>query len=337
MRPDLIPLSTFGIGSVPYEKGENACEKIFQNFDIPFWPQYPSRSLREKMVFQFLSSFPGLKVSETDAFFDEALYEEQIESYRARLQHAFSKNDLLFFEPPEEWALGYVQMQAFLQKNLFPRKQIIKLHVAGPATIWNSFFSNQVSLKNAGRVFDDLCHCLTASGLAQIQRFHSLGVLPLMLIDEPFPGENLSVLKKMMHRFKKEGSIAGLHVCSYTKWQHFEELEMDLFHFDCSIRKELDNHQRHFLQSLLKRGDWIAWGMIPTTENFEFKIPDRAPIIMNWLNQFLSESFSAEEVLEHSLFAPACGTGALTREADQKVTQDLIQTVEGLKNFHFLS
>ena len=337
MKAGLVPFSTFGIGSVPYVEGKNSCEEIFRRFDIPFWPQYPARSLREKMVFQFLSSFPGLSVSENHVSFDEALYENQIEPYRARLQQAFSENNFFFFEPPEAWALGYAQMKALLETTSRPDKQVVKLQVTGPAAVWNAFFSNRVSSKNARQVFDDLSHCLTASGLAQIQRFHSLGVFALILIDEPFPGDNLGALKKMIHRFKKETALSGLHVCSNAKWPNLEELEMDFFHFDCSICQELDEPQELFLQSLVKKGGWIGWGIIPTSDDFEFKVPDRASILLNWLRRIWGESFSTEELLEHSLLAPACGTGTLTREADQKVTQCLIQTAEELKNLYFLS
>lgn len=331
------PLSTFGIGSVPFVKGKNSCEAIFKQWDIPFWPQYPARSLKENFVFQFLSSFPALQVAHETAVFDPRIYEKEVKIYRDQLHRAFSENQFLAFEPPPEWAQGYHELKSLLERRGFPDKQVIKLQVTGPGTVWNSFFSSKFSQEDSPAVLNDISLALTAAGLSQIDRIYSYGRTPLILIDEPLRLADPTLLKQMVRSFKKTGAWVGLHVCSDSNWDNLDDLDLDLFHFDLSCVRQSDSSRPIFLKSLLEKGGWIAWGVVPTNPKIIFKEKDCWSILLNWIGVIEDSSLGSERILGHSLLAPACGTGALTPEADQKVIQILLETAEGLKSSYFPS
>ena len=324
MRDTLVPLSTFGIGSMPYVKRENTCGKIFQYFDIPFWPQYPVRSLRENFVFQFLSSFPGFEVSDRGASFNEKVYENQAGGYREKLAGAFLKKSFLDFEPPVDWALGYSQLKASLEEKGSSEKKIIKLQVTGLNTVWRSFFSERVSPEKNEQVFRDLCDTLVASGLAQIQRIQSYGRTPFIMIDEPLLGkEKRFGLERMTRLFKEAGAWVGLHACSCTEWESIEDFEFDVFHFDLSKLQTLRSEAGDFLEMIVRKGGWVAWGVIPTDSKSDLKVQDFSPILLNWWEKIFRGNTSLEAIVEHSLLAPACGTGTPGPLGDKVVRRSL--------------
>ena len=318
--PFFTPLSIVSIGSIPFVKGKNACEEIFKNWDIPFWPQYPGRSLRENFVFQFLSHFPGLDVSPSAASFNESEYRRKEKKYREKLKRALLNHEtVLNFEPPSDWALGYSQMKKLLSRKTSSKRKIIKLQVTGPGTVWNSFFKKRVSRSLSPKVEKTLTMSLIARGLAQIHRVLSHQKTPLIFIDEPMRAENLSGLKKMVATFKKSGAVVGLHVCSNPDWRDFSGLNLDLFHFDSTAHDKFTEAQCRFIRHHLKKRKWIAWGAVSTLERNK----NSREKLLKLIDQTADSCLNWKGILNRSLLAPACGTGGLKPEQDRAIFEDL--------------
>jgi hypothetical protein len=328
--PFLTPLSTLGIGSVPFSRGENSCRAIFERWDIPFWPQYPASSLRENFVFQFLSTFPGFDVLGESLSFDESKYLRGQKGYESKLDRAFSTKDFLAFEPHPDWALGYSQMRQILNEGLFPGKRLIKLQVTGAGTVWRSFFSDRVSEKISERLRGDLSRTLIAFGLAQILRTQSYKRTPLIFIDEPVRSKDLSELSEMVDAFKNFGAWVGLHVCSSSDWKGFEDLAIDLFHFDATTL-QFNSSQQFFIQTLLERGGWIVWGIVPTAPDSNFEVRDFSSPLLDRIKKVAGEKLPIQAVLKRSLIAPACGTGTLSPAEDEVVRRSLNLISKGLR------
>ena len=339
-RPSQIrfaPLSTVGIGSVPYREGKNSCAGIFKDWDIPFWPQYPGRTLRENLIFQFLSSFPGLEVSESAAAFNEAVFLQHEDSYRKNLERTLSSSDDFSFEPPPGWALGYSEMKDLLSQGAFPEKRVIKLQVTGPETVWKSFFSKNVSPSLAEGIREALGLSLQAAGLAQIHRASEFGKTPLIFIDEPILADDLSFLRHMISTFKRNAALVGLHVCSNTHWQGFTNLDLDVFHFDVTAHRGFGELQRNFIQTHLQARKWVAWGVVPTGQKTGLNIAkiDYGRNFLKQIERIADKKLLTEEVLNHSLLAPGCGAGTLRSQEEQAVFESLRVTAMTLKT-HWL-
>ena len=317
---ELKPLSVVGLGSVPFVEGKNSCEEIFKNWDIPFWPQYPGRSLRENFVFQFLSTFPGLKVSAASVSFDKSEYCRRENKYVEKLKQALLNHETIFnFEPPSDWALGYSQMKKLLSRKAGSKKKIIKLQVTGPGTVWNSFFKKYVSKSLSLKVEKTLTASLIAGGLAQIYRVLSYGKIPMIFIDEPVRIKNRSGLKRMVTAFKESGGVVGVHVCSRPDWGDLYDLNLDIFHFDATACDKLTDGQCRFIRNHLKKGKWVAWGAVPTLKINK----KRGKKLLKQINQIADSSLNWKDVLNRSLMAPACGTGGLKPEQDGAIFEDL--------------
>ncbi len=325
------PFATFGLGSIPFVAGENGSEKVFRAFEIPFWPQYPSRSIRENFVFQFLSSFPGLIASDESFAFNEKKYQEGRPGFSAKLDEAFAGQEFLPFEPEGEEALGYVQLKELLEKGRFPEKETIKLQVTGPETVWKSFFAPRVSGPLRQEVRRDLGRALTARGLAQIERIRKFGRKPLILIDEPILPRVSSELSEVVDAFKRFGAWTGLHVCSSSEWETLLPLQIDLFHFDLTAHPTLKLSQQNFLRRFLKARRYVAWGAVPTTPNPGFRAKDFSLLVLERMREITSGDLTLETMVERSLVAPACGTGRLGRSQDEAVWESLRLTKEGLE------
>ena len=274
-------------------------------------------------------------MTEKEAAFDEASYLREEKIYREKLDSAFLTNDFSFFEPPADWALGYSQLKSLLEEGEFPEKRIIKLHVTGPETIWNSFFSNRVSGNLAQSVRETLTLTLTAVGLSQIHRVVSYGRLPLIFIDEPVRSRDLSFFSRMVSSFKKAGALVGVHVCSNPNWEGFESLGLDIFHFDRTAHLRLSGANRNFLLAWVKKGKWVAWGVVPTHGKALSLKEDFAEELLAGVDEIGNPVLSREEILGRSLVASACGTGMLKSESDREIFETLGRTVLALRS-HWL-
>jgi len=326
-----LPLSTVGMGSVPYKRGEDSSKVIFRDWDIPFWPQYPARSLRENFVYQFLGGFPGLAVSDTSASFDPSKFLRSAEAWQKRLDRAFSEKEFLGFEPSSDSALGYSQMKNLLKQEAFPEKKVIKLQITGTDTVWEFFFKKCAPDERANEIKKLLKLALMASGLAEIERARSFGRIPLIFIDEPSRPAELSRLKEMVKIFKAADAFVGLHTCSQREWDGFEHLEIDFFHFDATAQPVLEASNRSWLQGFLKSGRWVVWGIIPTGPDSSFRARNFSSSLLEKTKQVSTAAIPVDAVLEHSLIAPACGTGTLNLPQDQAVRESLRLTAQSLK------
>lgn len=328
------PLSLIGVGSVPFVQGENTCEWIFKHWDIPFWPQYPARSFRENFVFQFLDGFPGLRVSEKEASFEEQEFLSGESEYKRRLEASFANFEFLCFEPAGGWASGYDQMKTLLEQGAFPEKQVLKLQITGYETVWKSFFSKRVSRPpQARRIRKMLSLTLIAKGLAQIERALSADRVPLIFIDEPLYAGASNELGEMVERFRQAGARVGIHLCSNVCWDGLGTLGLDFFHFDLTAREKWSESNGRFIQTVLQSGSWIVWGVVPTHPVPDFQIRNYAPPFLDILNTLLQSVVSTQEALNRSLLAASCGTGTLSPAQSEAVFQSLRQTAESLKIF----
>ncbi len=326
----LEPLSILGIGSVPFSQNKNSCKEIFENWDIPFWPQYPRRTLRENLVFQFLSSFPGLAVSDKSATFNKEEFLAGEVTYRKALEQALTQKDPLSFEPPSDWALGYAQMKELLAQSL-SSQPIVKLQITSPATVWCAFFKTRVN-DFASRVWKILNLTLIASGLSQIRRVLSLDKTPLIFIDEPLRQNETGYLQEMVQTFKNEKALVGLHLCSNQDWSGYEKLEFDVFHFDLTIYKELSLKLKDFLRQLLHRKGWLAWGIMPATAIEASSVTSSTQNLLMWAKKIAAPDLSVEQILDQSLLAPSCGLGTLTFEQEESIFRQLRALSRELKH-----
>ena len=315
-----------GIGSLPHTDAEAALDLIFQCLpEIPFWPQLPKLNSKEGMVNQFTQNFPGSEESL------EIFYEKII------------NKDLDYFQISPDYAAGLYAFKKRLEKqpDLLERVEFIKCQITGPFTAAASFKNKAgVAFLHDSVLMQAFIKGLIMKALWQIKFFQEFGKKIMMFIDEPYLGcfgsaftplnreDVLKGLTELTDGIKSDQVLIGVHCCGNTDWSIFTDTPgIDMINFDAFSFLEKFVLYAANLQSFIKRGGMICWGIVPTQEFSGRETPE-------FLLEKLQKGFSALEkkgldkdlLRERLLISPSCGLGALDERKAGQILDLLAQT-----------
>jgi hypothetical protein len=324
------PFLTTGIGSMPHTDPGDACRLVIETFDIPFWPQLPGLSFRESMIPQFSEGMPSLRVDEQR----EAVWIEKREDDLQRFYESYSEGMELAIS--EAYAKG---LHAFAHAIRGRHFGFLKGHVTGPLTF-------TLGLKNSdGKLiyFDEELREIALIVLKAKIKWQ-IGVLKrntekvILFIDEPIlsalgsssyigvaPEEALRLLKETSDAIKGSGGIPGIHCCSKADWPLVINSGVDIISFDAyDYLESLALYPEEFT-GFLRRGGYLAWGIVPTTESINQEdagsIRNRFDGGLNKLSKFLPGDLLRSQIL----LTPSCGTGSRSVEEAAKVFGTLVE------------
>jgi len=329
-----------GIGSVPFTDPQETVALVLETLpQIPYWPQMVRLGYLEDMAAQAARGLPGLKVDEanrTVAMDPDLSREEAL----AQFYEIVLSGDLTPFAFEAQDARGFFALLAAVasQGSIGPA---LKGQLSGPVT-----FAGVV--KDAGGkpiLYDRELTQAVCSGLArkvawQAEKFRELGKEPIVFLDEPFltgfgsaylpisKDEVAGILTQTLEeaRGAAAGPITlGMHCCGNTDWSLLLNAPIDILSFDSfgyfdSLRL-YDQALAHYLD----RGGWLAWGLVPTNEDFKPETADtlwqRFQAQMNHLAEDVHRGL--KEILSQSLLTPACGTGYMSQDDARRVLTTL--------------
>ncbi|MBU4149617.1 MAG: hypothetical protein KKB52_04645, partial [Candidatus Omnitrophica bacterium] len=161
----------------------------------------------------------------------------------------------------------------------------------------------------------------------QIEEFKKISSNVIIFIDEPYltnfgssfvsieRREVILMLNSLIDKIHSEGALSAIHCCGNTDWSLLAETEVDIINFDAySYAEGLSLYPEEILK-FLKRGGYLAWGIIPTS-----------PAVIKETEETLFSRLSAEIdklekkkiprdlLLTRSLITPSCGMGTLTQD-----------------------
>jgi|Deesub1362A_J573_1020465.scaffolds.fasta_scaffold05947_4 hypothetical protein len=311
--------STTGIGSLPHDDPEQACDLIFRYFDIPFWPQLPHRSKNELMVAQYSEGFPFVEVRGEDVVVREKIDEALVNQFYEKVASQDG------FPISEDFAAGLHHFIKILSDGEHKYK-ILKGHITGPITF-------TLSIQDAERrpiFFDEekrelALELLKGKAKWQIQTMKRFAEEILIFIDEPVlsalgtstyisvkTDDVMRMLEDVVSYIKENNGIAGIHCCGRADWSMILGTGIDVFNFDSfSYGDSLLIYPKE-VTAFLERGGYIAWGAVPTSEEIDSVDPGE---ISRRLSQIIHSLKGAgvpeDKLIAQSLLTPACGTGSL--------------------------
>ncbi len=330
-----LSLKTTHIGSFPLEDPKKAVELVFENLDIPAWPQL-SKIKKEGMLLQFNEGFPGFnwdeeKIDTSSPGFEEGMF-KFYESYLQIVEE--NKLELLEnFGLSEEVAKGF---KTFLSLGEQYKPSIVKGQITGPFTLATAL---KIETGEIPIFRDDLRDLITKfisiKALAQGIKLKKLASEVIIFLDEPglagfgssafitiSKDDIINMLNEIVTLLKKHNIIPGIHVCANTSWDIVLESEIDILNFDSfNFYEKFIIYNDHIKNFLKKDNKYIAWGVIPTDkEQLEkVELDDVLKKFKNQLKDFsVKTGFSEKEILKKSLFTPACGMGSLTVNLAEK-------------------
>jgi hypothetical protein len=333
------PLAATGIGSVPFTDPQEAVNLIVESLpEIPFWPQMVRLGYREEMVPQAVRGLPGLKIDEAarvvlvdpDVPRDEAL---------AQFYEAIFAGEMepFAFEPKE--ASGFFALCGAVVSQ-GDRCQALKGQLAGPVT-----FAGIVKDPDGKPILYDRELTQAASqGLAykaawQAEKFRELGKEAVIFFDEPYltgfgsaylplsRDEVTEIITDTLNTTRQAGAVSlGVHCCGNTDWSLLLEAPIDILSFDSYGYFDSLLLYGKALEKFFARGGWLAWGLVPTGDEFQdVTTEDLWQRFQDQVGQLAAQVGGLKEVLSRALLTPACGMGFMNLESARRVLTALAE------------
>jgi hypothetical protein len=325
------PFTTTGIGSLPHTDPAMACRLVLQTFDIPFWPQLPSLSFRESMIPQYCEDMPFLKIDEVR---EKVWVERDGSDVLAKFYETCSDD----WESPvsESFAKGLYTFLKQIENRRFP---FLKGHITGPLTFTLGLRDERGKCVYYDEELREISLLLLKAKIRwQIRVLHPFADRVVIFIDEPILSalggtayigvdttEALRLLKETVESVKLAGGIPGIHCCGKTDWPLVINSGADIISFDAyDYTATIALYPAEF-SGFLKKGGYLAWGIVPTTEVIrDENIGSIQKRLNNSLNQ-LSNALPQNLLLSQIILTPSCGTGSRSIEETAKIFKILAE------------
>lgn len=331
----LISKSTTGIGSLPHQDAREAVNLVLKGFDIPFWPQLPKRSLLEGMVPQFTEGMPQIRIDRDGSVWAHRDSEEELQ----RFYESYTDSTLLAIS--EDYAKG---LHEFLREIRKGRYKVIKGQITGPIT-----FTLGIRLRDGNPLYFDeelreiALMVLKAKARWQIEIMKPQTENLLLFIDEPVlsviggsaylaiaPEEVKRLIGELISSISEAGAIPGIHCCGSADWDMVIHSGVRVLSFDAYEHFSSILAGSEAILDFLKKGGYLAWGIVPTTESINKETVDsltrRFFENMETLSKFVPQGLLKNQIL----LTPSCGMGSRTLEETHKVIQLLLRLKEEL-------
>ncbi|MFH1135529.1 MAG: hypothetical protein V1816_05535 [Pseudomonadota bacterium] len=342
--PVLKPLSTTGIGSVPFLDVRSTMDLVARTCpDLPFWPQFVRLNNLEDMVIQSVDGLTFLEVVAAER--RVAVRPENRERNLTLFYEKFLERDWDWFAVPDGSAAGLVALldRAAADPGFGPK--FLKVQITGPITLGQSVKTpDGRNLIDDPELADAMVKGLGAKAAWLAGKIRETGRTPIVFLDEPGLtgfGSAFSTLKReevilMLNEAaeiaRSDGpALIGTHVCGNTDWGLLAETTLDIINFDAY--EFLDHFALYPLQvrNFLERGGWVAWGVVPT---HRFTGRETPALVAEKLTQgwqvLAQRGLDPDLIKARAVLSPACGTGTLAPEQAVAVFELLAQTAEVL-------
>ncbi len=336
----LTPMAATGVGSVPFTDPEEAVSLILEAMPrMPYWPQMVRLGFREEMTAQAARGLAALKI-------DEAARTVQVDPDLPRDQalaefyEAILAGELTPFALEEEEARGFFALLRAAAAGKLPCRTL-KGQLAGPVTL-----AGMVKDQEGKAILFDreltqaVCLGLARKAAWQARKFRDLGKDPVIFLDEPFLSgfgsaylpisreEVLEILGQTIGELRQAAGaplVVGLHCCGNTDWGLLLEAPIDLLSFDSYGYFESLQLYGQALVKYFQRGGWLAWGLVPTGEDFRQETAEGLWLRFSQQVVHLAQELkvTSKEILSRAILTPACGMGYLSPDEARRALRIL--------------
>ena len=327
-----------GIGSLPFCDAQKAVDLILRYcFSVPFWPQLPKCDMREGMITQFSENLPGLKVDKQSLHFVALDLERELELFYEK----FIAQDLEYFKISPNFARGLYAFYQRLNDVDLRGVEFIKCQVTGPFTFCSGISdAGGKSILHDKVLMQAMVKGLSMKALWQLDLFKKFGKKMIMFFDEPYltgvgsaytpvnRNDVMNVFSELADTLKSQDCLIGLHCCGNTDWSMLTDTRgIDIINFDAFNFQERFVLYADNINSFLKRGGIICWGIVPTQE-FELNQTPEVLVqkIKSGLDILVKKGIDRALLLERLMISPACGLGTLDIQKADKVFKLLSET-----------
>lgn len=323
-KPSLLPI---GIGSLPHFDPLKASSLILDYFPYsPYWPQLPSRGIKEGMLLQFTEGMPGLVIEGEKIYFKKPFHPQP--EWEKFYEVYFNEN-LEYFKMGYDYASGFYAMVELLKgKNPL----LVKGQITGPITLSLGITDeNRIPAYYDKNLKEMILKTIASKAKWQSSEFKKVITETNILIffDEPILSGygsismNLGkeeIIESIREVIQSIDVLSGIHVCGATDWSMIMGTGVNVIHFDAYRFYTNILAYTNELKDFLLNGGLLGWGIVPSEEEFL-----RNETLTNLLKNFyekieilLKEGIPEKTLLENSFISQSCGLASLSEELAEK-------------------
>lgn len=313
--PFLAAGAVTGIGSLPLTSVQSAIRAVAEfSPEIPFWPQLPQLSERERVIGQGLGILAELIEPRSEG------YGYQVKAGRLDLllETLHRSNG----ELTAANATGFGAFEEALSSGLFRSAVAVKGQIEGPITLSAYLFHQGRPFLSDPALFAAIAFHVSQMICWQVDRLKSAGLPVLLFVDEPAlcleaignavsEERRLEVLAATLEDARILGAYAGLHCCAARPFEQMCRAKPDIISFDAHEGLDLffaDWHAMDFVQ----QGGTVAYGIVPTRPGVN--AVDSAGIFLRWLKA-ASLAGDPQKFAQRAMITATCGLGLLETSA----------------------
>ena len=342
----LPPFATTNIGSVPHLDATSVTQQLINNLDIPSWPQLPRKTFRENMYTQFSASLPALVLDETKEKIHFNTGDDLAQVITPFYERVI-ENDFDFFALPENYASGMYALMKLLEGS---SEGWVKGQVTGPISFGLTVTDQdrRASLYNE-HLADVIVKNTVMGARWQIRTLKTLRPNVILFVDEPYMAsfgsafislgreQVIRMLDEVFLAIHEQGALAGIHCCANTDWSVLLATQVDILNLDAfGYLNNLALYPEE-LDTFLRRGGRIAWGMIPNDELINTStVAQLAAELRSGIDQIIQRASQRDIQLppnldQISLLTASCGLGSTSVEIAEQVMDTLYDTALELR------
>ena len=353
-----LTLKATAVGSLPHKNPKDAIDLIFNEFkEIPFWPQLSGVNKHEEMTVQYIQGIPGIIYDEANCKY---IYDAQSDEFFEALEEFFMDYESIVNEKDftnlDKYAITEPFSSAiplYLDKFKQGNYEFAKCHIIGPFT-WGTSLCDS---SNLCAFYDEtyrevLIKGLTLKAIWQIMQVKKSNpnATTIMFMDEPVMSqfgtsafitvkkeEVVEALAEIGNVIKDFGALCAVHCCGKSDWSVLTDAGVNIINFDAfGYAKSLGAYAKD-IESFLKNGGYIAWGLVPTLDKdalektnlieLEKKYEDAVDDLVNKSKGKIDRDL----IIKQSFFTPSCGAGSLNMPLAQKAMKLVNELSEHLK------
>jgi hypothetical protein len=332
------PFTATAIGSLPYTSAEEAMRLILHSIPgCPIWPQLPKRSFFEKMEIQYSEGLPRIVIDEQKGriYFntaDQDACAADIGAFYEKYMAAEESGDWSAFAISEKYSSGIVYFKNALSTQ--PKREWLKVQTTGPVTFSLSIVDENKRAIYYNEMFRDcIVKGMAAKCRWQIDQFKPFTQNIICFVDEPIlcafgsstyvsvtRDDLVAILREMADAIHASGALCGVHCCGNTEWPILIDAGVDIINFDAFGYGESIALYPQQIQQHLDNGKYIAWGIVPTSDQIMTQTVDSlAALYDKNAARLTAKGIDTALVHRQSLLTPSCGLGSLTPAHAEKV------------------
>ena len=333
------PFLPIGIGTLPHRNPDQASQIILKYFpESPYWPQLPSRGLKEVMYVQFSEGMPGRVIEGEKVYFRSPFNPS---SEWERFYEISSGENLDHFKMGEEYAPGFHALLKLLKDK---KPLLVKGQVTGPITLGLSLLDEKkIPILYDPNLKEMLLKTIASKARWQEREFKKAfpEAETLIFFDEPLLSSYGSI---SMNLGKEEiidclnlsisslQGLSGVHICGGTDWSIIMQTGIRVIHFDAYRYFSNMLAYASELKGFLINGGLLGWGIVPSEE--EPLEQETALGLFGSLEEkiklLVKEGIPEEIIIKNSLISQSCGLASVSEDLAEKalrLTRELSMTM----------